>query len=135
MGLLILGLIFGFGCVVGVFYIPVLGVLFAAVIAGMIAKSPMKGLIAGAGGAAIVAAVLGKLPSATDALSTGDAGWPRTLIGTLNGIGADSIIGTAPDYNGLSIIDSVGGYYSFVIIALAIVGAIGGLIGGIAKKD
>jgi len=135
MGLLILGLVFGFACVAGVFYIPVLWVLFAAVIAGMVTKSPLKGLIAGAGGAAIVAALLGKLPSATDTLSTSDAGWPRTLIGTLTGVGSDSIIGTAPDYVGLSIIDSVGGYYSFVIIALAIVGAIGGLIGGIAKRD
>jgi len=68
MGLLILGLIFGFGCVVGVFYIPVLAILFAAVIAGMVTKSPLKGLIAGAGGAAIVAALLGRLPSVTDAL-------------------------------------------------------------------
>ena len=128
MGLLILGLIFGFGCVVGVFYIPVLGVLFAAVIAGMITKSPLKGLIAGAGGAAIVAAVLGKLPGATDALSVDAPGWPEALVRTLSGIGADSVVD-------LSIIDTVGGYYSFVIIALAIVGAIGGLIGGIAKRD
>ena len=128
MGLLILGLIFGFGCVAGVFYIPVIGVLFAAVIAGMIAKSPFKGLIVGAGGAAIVAALLGKLPSATDTLAVDTAGWPEALIRTLSGIGADSVLG-------LSIIDTVGGYYSFVIIALATVGAIGGLIGGIVKKD
>jgi len=128
MGLLILGLIFGFGFVAGVFYIPALGVLFAAVIAGMVAKSPFKGLIAGAGGAALVAALLGVLPGATDALSVDTAGWPETLIGTLSGIGADSVLG-------LSIIDTVGGFYSFVVIALAIVGAIGGLIGGIAKRE
>ena len=128
MGLLILGLVFGFACVAGVFYIPVLGVLFAAVIAGMVTKSPLKGLIAGAGGTAIVAALLGKLPSATESLAVDSAGWPEALIRTLSGIGADSVAD-------LSIIDSVGGYYSFVIIALAIVGAIGGLIGGIAKRD
>ncbi|MFC1978472.1 hypothetical protein ACFLVP_00595 [Chloroflexota bacterium] len=128
MGLLILGLIFGFACAAGFFYIPVLGVLFAAVVAGMVAKSPMKGLIAGAGGAAVVAALLGQLPSATNALSIDAPGWPETLIRTLSGIGGDSVVS-------LSIIDTVGGFYSFVIIALAIVGAIGGLIGGIAKRD
>ena len=128
MGLLILGLIFGFGCVVGFFYIPVLGVLFAAVVAGMITKSPMKGLIAGAGGSAIVAAVIGHLPSAPDSLFVTGGDWHEGLLRTLSGIGADSIMS-------LSIIDSVGGYFAFFIIALAIVGAIGGLIGGIAKRD
>ena len=128
MGLLILGLIFGFVYVAGVFYIPALGVLFAAVIAGMVSKSPFKGLIVGAGGAAIVAALLDKLPGAIDTLPSGSGDWTEGLIRTLSGIGADSVLG-------LSIIDTVGGFYIFVIIALAIVGAIGGLIGGIAKRD
>jgi len=128
MGLLILGLVFGFVFVVGIFYVPVLAVLFAAILAGRMTQSPLKGLIVGAGGATIVAALLGHLPSASNALSTDNAGWPEALIRTLSGIGADSVVG-------LSIIDTVGGFYSFVIIVLAIVGAVGGLIGGIANRE
>ena len=133
MGLLILGLIFGFGCVVGVFYLPILGVLFAAMFAGMITKSPMKGLIAGAGGAAIVGAVLRYSTTATNSLAGTAAGGAvkeiyEGLIGTLSGFASSSVVG-------LSIIETVGGTYWFFVIALAIVGAIGGLIGGIAKRD
>ena len=134
MGLLILGLIFGFLCLAGFFFLPVLGVLFGAIVAGMVSKSPMKGLIAGAGGAAIVGAVLRYLGSnATGALAGSAAGGTvlqvyEGLIETLTGFGSSSVLG-------LTIIDSVGGTYWFFIIALAIVGAIGGLIGGIAKKD
>ncbi|MFC1998037.1 hypothetical protein ACFLVR_00100 [Chloroflexota bacterium] len=130
MGLLILGLIFGFGGVVGFFYVPVFGVLFAAIFAGMLTKSPFKGLIAGAGGAAIVGAVLRYLPSATTGL-TGSSDWAdvsTTLITRLAGIAWGPL-------NDAGLIDTLMGEYYFVIIVLAIVGAIGGLIGGIAKKD
>ena len=130
MGLLILGLIFGFGCVVGVFYIPVLGVLFAAVFAGMVTKSPMKGLIAGAGGAAIVGAVLRYLRSGPASLA-GYGSWEdvsSNLITRLAGIAAGPL-------NDSGVIDTLKGDYWFLIIALAIVGAIGGLVGGIVRRD
>ena len=58
MGSLILGLIFAFGFIVGFFFMPLLGVLFAAVLAGMAARGPGKGLIAGAAGGAIVGTVI-----------------------------------------------------------------------------
>ncbi|MFC1905969.1 hypothetical protein ACFLWJ_00605 [Chloroflexota bacterium] len=132
MGLLILGLIFGFVFVAGFFFLPILGVLFGAVVAGMLTKSPMKGLIAGAAGSAIVGAVLRYLGSnATDTLA-GVGGTVEQihegLIGTLSGFASSNVLG-------LTIIDTVGGTYWFFVIALAIVGAIGGLIGGIAKKE
>jgi len=130
MGLLILGLIFGFGCVVGVFYVPVLGVLFAAVVAGMVSKHPMKGLLAGAGGAAIVGAVLKYLPSGTLALG-GSGDWDDVATPLITRL-AGSAWGPL---NNSGLIDTLKGDYYFVIIVLAIVGAIGGLIGGIAKKD
>ncbi|MCK5428331.1 MAG: hypothetical protein KAI94_02610 [Anaerolineales bacterium] len=131
MGLLILGLIFGFGGVVGFFYIPVLGVLFAAIFAGMLTKSPLKGLIAGAGGAAIVGAVLRYVGSSTLHLG-GSGSWSdisSDLITRLAGVAAGPL-------NDSGIVNKVGNDpYWFFIIALAIVGAIGGLIGGIAKRD
>lgn len=134
MGLLILGLIFGFVCLAGFFFLPVLGVLFATVVAGMMTKSPMKGLLAGAGSGAIVGAVLRYLGgSATDTLAGSGAGGTiaeisNGLIGTLTGFASDSILG-------LTIINTVGGAYWFLVIAMAIIGAIGGLIGGIARRD
>jgi hypothetical protein len=131
MGLLILGLIFGFGCVVGVFYVPVLGVLFAAVVAGMVSKSPMKGLIAGAGGAAIVGAVLRYLPSSMHSLTVLGGKWADASTDLITRL-AGSAWGPLND---AGLIDTLKGDYWFLIIVLAIVGAIGGLIGGIAKKD
>ena len=130
MGLLILGLIFGFGCVLGFFYVPVLGVLFAAVVAGMISKSPRKGLIAGAGGAAIVGAVLRYIPSGTMAL--GDS----STWATANTKLIENLAGAAfGPLDSAGLVDTLMGEYWFLVIILAIVGAIGGLIGGIAKKD
>ena len=131
MGLLILGLIFGFGGVVGFFYIPVLGVLFAAIFAGMLTKSPLKGLIAGAGGAAIVGAVLRYLPSSMVSL-TGSSDWSAASTDLISRLAGDLAWGPLND-SGL--VDTLMGDYWFIVIVLAIVGAIGGLIGGIAKRD
>ncbi|MBT3362237.1 MAG: hypothetical protein HN929_02585 [Chloroflexi bacterium] len=127
MGLLIFGLILGFGGVVGLFYVPVLGILYAAVVAGMATRSPMKGLFAGAGASAIVGAVLKYLPSGTNILGGGQDAYDQ-LIRTMSGAALSLV-----ENQGL--VDTLKGEYWFIVIALAIFGAVGGLIGGIAKKE
>ena len=131
MGLLILGLIFGFGGVVGFFYIPVIGVLFAAIFAGALTKNPLMGLIAGAGGAAIVGVVIRYLPSGIVSLTeTGD--WATESTNLIQRLAGNAAWGPL---NNSGVIDYFGGDYWAFVVALAIVGAAGGLIGGFGNKD
>lgn len=129
MGSLILGLLFGFVFLAAFFFMPLLGVLFGAVVAGIIARGAGKGLIAGVGAGAIVGTVTyllmgGGLSGGQVLIASGGTpkesleylGWVKTYLDDLGWLNILSLWHTT-------------------IIVCAVLGAIGGLIGGAIRKE
>ena len=143
MGSLILGLIFGFLFLAAFFFMPLLGVLFGAVVAGVIARGAGKGLLAGVGAGAIVGTVIHYLHAAGAGLGVPLGAWPKGVV-ILN---PDPIALTViPPFPAATYLGWVANYipagwatalsnWHWAIVVCAVLGAIGGLIGGAIRKE
>ena len=126
MGSLILGLLFGFVFLAAFFFMPLLGVFFGAVVAGIIARGAGKGLIAGVGAGALVGTVIHLLMGASSGnvlLASGTPAFP-----------AVTYMGWVTPYIPVQWFGYLSTWH-WAIVVCAVLGAIGGLIGGAIRKE
>ena len=138
MGSLILGLLFGFVFLAAFFFMPLLGVLFGAVVVGIIARGAGKGLLAGLGAGAIVGTVIHYLHLAASGWPLGTPGFGGVVFlnpSPLSPVAFPAVmyLGWVTPYIPAQYLGYLS-YWHWAIAVCAVLGAIGGLIGGAIRK-